>query len=109
MEKIRDEIVPLIRYAVKCSGSFHPNCVIPQIQESLTLAELNEIEGFLRWVVSNKKTFGWNLPDVYQEYVDYREKRSTDDEIEENCECGVSETTGKWSDDAFDLDGCTCR
>ena len=37
------------------------------------------------------------------------EKRSTDEDIEENCECGISETTGKWSDDAFDEDGCNCR
>ena len=29
--------------------------------------------------------------------------------IEQNCECGISEKTGKWSDEVFDLFGCNCE
>jgi hypothetical protein len=28
--------------------------------------------------------------------------------IEENCTCGISEKTGKWSELIFYLFGCTC-
>ena len=28
--------------------------------------------------------------------------------IEENCACGISEETGKWSDLIVELFGCTC-
>ena len=29
--------------------------------------------------------------------------------IEENCTCGISEKTNEWSEDVFDLFGCTCK
>ena len=29
--------------------------------------------------------------------------------IEKNCRCGVSEDNNEWSDDVFDLFGCTCE
>ena len=28
--------------------------------------------------------------------------------IEENCECGISEKTGKWSEKVFESFGCNC-
>lgn len=29
--------------------------------------------------------------------------------VEENCACGISEKTNKWSEHAFDLFGCNCK
>ena len=29
--------------------------------------------------------------------------------IEQNCECGISEKTGKWSEKVFELFGCNCE
>tara|TARA_R110002012_G_C11403966_1_gene586135 strand:+ start:310 stop:690 length:381 start_codon:yes stop_codon:yes gene_type:complete len=29
--------------------------------------------------------------------------------IENDCECGISVVTGKWSDEVFDCSGCNCR
>jgi hypothetical protein len=29
--------------------------------------------------------------------------------IEKNCQCGISEKTGKWSEKVFDLFGCNCQ
>jgi len=29
--------------------------------------------------------------------------------IEQNCECGISEKTGKWSEKVFESFGCNCE
>ena len=29
--------------------------------------------------------------------------------VEENCECGISEKTGKWSESIFEKFGCGCE
>ena len=74
MKKLRPEIIPEIRYAVKCNGCFHPDVIMGQFVELLYPDEVSPIRDFLSWVVSENRTFGWNLPDVYDEYISLAER-----------------------------------
>jgi len=55
--------------AVKTEGSYEPKRVIPHFEEYLTQGESEEVRNFLTWLVDNKRAFGWNLPDVFYEYL----------------------------------------
>ena len=68
MKQIREEVQILIRQAVSTIGSYHPDDLFGWFGEQLYYQEVVPIYDFLKWVSSNQKTFGWNLPDVYAEY-----------------------------------------
>ena len=70
--RLNDSVLSMIRDAVRSSGSFVPEDNMFHIEEKLTVAECKEVEAFLRWVSDNDKTFGWNIPEVYQEFVESR-------------------------------------
>ena len=53
---------------VKETGSYNPDDVMFTIEESLTGEEYDQIEGFLHWVHDNGRTFGHNLPEVWDEW-----------------------------------------
>lgn len=55
--------------ATKTCGSYKPADVLCYIGESLTIDESKELEKFLKWLKANKRTFGWNLPEVVADYL----------------------------------------
>jgi hypothetical protein len=59
-------------------GSIKRDDVMPYISESLSREENETIEEFLEWCKLNKRTFGWNLPQVFTEYA--QEVSSAQDE-----------------------------
>ena len=69
MQAIRERLQPLIRQAVKCEGSYHPDDLLHHFEEAIYPYEVDPIYSFLKWVASNRKTFGWNLPEVYQQFL----------------------------------------
>lgn len=55
---------------VRAMGEYDPETVLPFIEEELTFTETVQAEGFLKWVVKNKKTFGHgNIDTVFDEYM----------------------------------------
>jgi hypothetical protein len=63
-----DLLATLLLQAVGHSGSFNPDKTLFYIEESLTLEEYKTAEAFLNWCVTNNRTFGHNIRQVYQEY-----------------------------------------
>jgi hypothetical protein len=68
METDKRWFIPL-RQSVKICGSLEPYRVLPYFEEQLTLDEYEEIETFLKWLIENSRSFGWNLPEVYAEFL----------------------------------------
>jgi len=72
MLPLSEKLETLLRRGASAMGSFQPNILLPYIEEELTATEFNQAEAFLKCPVTNDKTFGWNLPEVYQEYLESR-------------------------------------
>jgi hypothetical protein len=68
-KSISGKLETLMRDGVEMAGTFAPSNVMIYIEEKLTLAQFIQAEAFLLWVVAKGKTFGRNLPEVYQEFV----------------------------------------
>jgi len=62
-------IANLLREAVKTTGSYDPKDCLPLIEERLSPPGVEAAERFLNWCVDNKRTFGRNIHQVYQEYL----------------------------------------
>jgi hypothetical protein len=67
IDKVRDWFIPL-RQAAKCEGSYEFEKVISHFEEYLTGIEYDEVKSFLEWLKTNNKTFGHNLPEVFNEF-----------------------------------------
>jgi len=72
--KLTDKMAYMVRDGVKTIGGYNPHNIMPYIAEELTAKEYDIIEGFLTWVYKNKKTFGWNIQEVFNEYKKGRKK-----------------------------------
>lgn len=81
-KKISAKLETLIREGVKMSGSYKPEEAMLYIEESLTLAEFIQVEAFLQWTTDNSRTFGWDLPEVYADFVAHNGQAFFDANIE---------------------------
>lgn len=66
---LSDRLDTLLRHGTKTAGSFDPSAALPCIEEELTPSEFEQAKGFLSWLKSNGRTFGWNIQEVYADYV----------------------------------------
>jgi len=58
-----------LHQAVKHACSYDSAEVLGPIEESLTFAQYNEYEAFLKWLVTDGPgNFGWNLPEIWQQW-----------------------------------------
>jgi len=59
-----------------CSGAktcgLNPVEILCYIEESVTSDEYEAIQKFLKWLVSNKKTYGRNIQSVWEEWQQSR-------------------------------------
>jgi hypothetical protein len=69
MHNLTPTLEALLHNGVKTIGSFEPDKVLPFIEEQLTSQEYETGYAFLSWVADNNKTFGWNLPEVFNEFA----------------------------------------
>lgn len=58
----------LLKEGASAAGDFRPTCLLPYIEESLTLEENEHVEQFLKWMETNKLKFGHNLPEVWERW-----------------------------------------
>jgi hypothetical protein len=65
---ISDKLIALFRDAISTSGSYKPEDNIVFFEESITESEYRFAWAFFAWLCENNKTFGRNLPDVYQDF-----------------------------------------
>ena len=65
-EPLNEAALRLLQHGSK--GAMDHRDGLMRVHESLTLAEFGEAEEFITWLELSKKTFGWNLPEVYAEY-----------------------------------------
>jgi hypothetical protein len=66
--KISEKLIVLFRDAVNTTGSFVPEENLMYFEESLSINESRFAWPFFNWINENNKTFGHNLPDVYQDF-----------------------------------------
>lgn len=67
--ELSDKLATLLRQGVKRSGSFQWQNVLVGIEEEMTGDEYDQSKAFLQWLVKNKRTFGWNIKEVYAEFT----------------------------------------
>ena len=65
---ISEKLIALFRNAVSTSGSYAAEDNLLYFEESLTIVEAHFAWAFFTWLKENDKTFGHNLPDVYQDF-----------------------------------------
>jgi len=58
-----------IYMGTKQAGTYDPETALMFVEEMMTVAEYKQAEAFLNWVIENKRTFGYNLPQVWNEFV----------------------------------------
>ena len=68
MAKISPKLESLLYMAVKTTGTYDPDEVLPYIEEKLTLKECRQVEAFLMWCMDTGTTFGWNLPTIWEKW-----------------------------------------
>jgi len=61
------------------------------------------------WIISNDESWNTEIQrcDECQQFKS--DEEAVEYLIENDCECGISVVTGKWSDEVFDCSGCNCR
>ena len=65
---LSEKLIFLFRDAVNASGSFVPEENLMYFEESISINESRFAWPFFNWISENNKTFGRNLPDVYQDF-----------------------------------------
>lgn len=68
-KKLSQKLQVLLRVGVKNAGTFKFPEAIGSIEEQLTLREIRLVEAFLNWLVAEKRSFGWNLPEIYRDFL----------------------------------------
>lgn len=68
-KKLSNKLATVLHDGAGAVGTFDPNEVLSYVMENLTQSEYDIAKGFLTWVYDNDKTFGWNIKEVYQEYI----------------------------------------
>ena len=58
-----------IYMGTKQAGTLDPEDALMFVEESMTVSEYKKAEAFLKWAIANNRTFGYNLPDVWDEYT----------------------------------------
>jgi len=67
-QPITEPLRTLLHMGCKQSGTFNPDVALSSVEEQLTGDEFEAAQGFLKWLVKNKRTFGHNLPEVWIDY-----------------------------------------
>jgi hypothetical protein len=68
-KKLSQKMQSLLRIGVRQAGTFQFPQAISSIEEQLTLRETLLAEAFFNWLNTEKRTFGWNLPEVYRDFT----------------------------------------
>lgn len=66
MTELSDDLYYTLRDGVSTVG--YENA-LNYIEEGLTVEEHKDIEAFMEWVLNNNRTFGWNLKEVWAEWI----------------------------------------
>lgn len=66
--KLTERLALFLTMGCKQAGTFDPNEALLSVEEHMTGDEFLIAQEFLKWLTQNKRTFGHNLPQVWQDY-----------------------------------------
>jgi hypothetical protein len=67
-KELTEPLRTLLRMGCKQAGTYNPDEALACVEEQMTDEDFETAQAFLKWLVKNKRTFGHNLPDVWNDY-----------------------------------------